>query len=302
MLTYSDYIVSRFGHKMQKIAIDAGFTCPNRDGTLGTGGCAFCNNRSFSPTYCAPDKSVTQQIDEGIAFFANKSNGDGYIAYFQTYSSTYGNTADVLRLYHEALAHPHISGLIIGTRPDCIADDLLRELADIAKRTYVCIEIGAESIYNETLAAVNRCHTWELTQDAIRRVAAAGIDVGIHLIMGLPGESREMMLAEADAVSALPVTIIKLHQLQIVRGSAYERKYAEEPEYFRLFTADEYADFCTRFVRRLRPDIVVDRFTNQSPYKYVIAPRWGLKNYEFTRLVESKLDKYNQSPNETKEN
>ncbi|MBR5435098.1 MAG: TIGR01212 family radical SAM protein, partial [Bacteroidales bacterium] len=239
---------------------------------------------------------------EGIEFFANKHNTYGYIAYFQAYSSTYGDTANTMRLYREALSHPSISGLIIGTRPDCIADDLLRELVDIAKHTYVCIEIGAESIYNETLAAVNRCHTWEQTQDAVRRVAAVGIDVGIHLIMGLPGETREMMLAEADAVSELPVTIVKLHQLQIVRGSSYERIYAENPSYFDLFKVDEYADFCVRFVRRLRPDIVVDRFTNQSPHKMVIAPCWGLKNNEFTRLVESKLDKYNQSPNETQEN
>jgi len=289
LLTYSDYIAKRFGHKMQKISIDAGFTCPNRDGTLSVGGCAFCNNKTFSPTYCSPQKSVTQQINEGINFFSIKHNDLGYLAYFQSYSSTYGNTADILRLYNEALAHPRISGLIIGTRPDCIANDLLAELSTLAQHTYICIEIGAESIYNETLTAVNRCHTWEQTQDAVNRVAAAGIDVGLHLIMGLPGETREMMMHEADVVSTLPVTIVKLHQLQIVKGSAFERMYAENPTHFSLFSVDEYVDFCVNFVQRLRPDIVVDRFTNQSPPDLVIAPRWNLKNYEFTHRVERKM-------------
>ena len=291
MISYSDYITQRLGCKVQKIAIDAGFSCPNRDGKLSTGGCAFCNNRTFSPPYCSPQKSVTQQINEGIDFFAHRGGAaDSYLAYFQAYSSSYGKTEDLLRIYGEALSHPRVCGMIVGTRPDCIADDLLDALQNIAREKYICFDIGAESTYDATLSAINRGHTWSQTIDAVKRVAAAKIDIGLHLIMGLPGETRQMMLDEAKEVSKLPINILKLHQLQIVRGSAFENLYARQPEKFRLFEAEEYAEFCAQFVQRLRPDIAIDRFTNQSPPQWVIAPRWNIKNQEFTRLVEAKLN------------
>ena len=284
---YSAYIRRRFGGRVQKISVNAGFTCPNRDGTKGTGGCAFCNNSTFNPDYCDPRRSVGRQRDDGIAFFSPKYQTQNYLAYFQAYSNTYGDTAAVLAKYREALAHPKVCGLVIGTRPDCLADDLLDALADMAREVYVAVELGAESCSDATLSAINRGHTWAETCAAVNRLAERRIAVGLHMIMGLPGESREFMLSEADTLSALPVDFLKLHQLQIVRGSLFAGRYASSPESFDLWRPDDYAAFCVDFAERLNPRIIIERFVSQAPRGMVLAPQWDIKNFEFTHLVDS---------------
>lgn len=286
---YSTYINRTFGCRVQKVSINAGFTCPNRDGKVGVGGCAFCNNSTFNPDYCQPSKTVTQQIEEGIAFFGKKYKTLKYLAYFQAYSNTYGATEHILSLYREALAHPLICGLVIGTRPDCLADDLLASLSQMAQTHYVAVELGAETTNDRTLQLINRGHTWQCTVEAVRRLAAASIPVGLHLIMGLPTETREEQLLRADELSALPITFVKLHQLQIVKGSAFATIYEQNPSFFDLWAADEYVGFCAEFAMRLSPHIVIERFVSQAPPSLVLAPQWGVKNYEFTHRVEKKL-------------
>lgn len=290
--TYRQYSNEVFGGRAQKLSINAGFTCPNRDGSKGVGGCHFCNNSTFNPDYCDPTQSVTTQIERGIEFFS-KYKSDKFLAYFQAYSNTYGHTQHVLRLYNEALSHPAISGIVIGTRPDCIADDLLDALAQINQTKYVAIELGVESCYNSTLSAINRGHTWEDSIEAIYRIAAHNIPVGVHLILGLPGESREEMLHMADIISPLPVSFLKLHQLQVVRGSVFGSQYEANPSKFSFFTADEYIDFCIDFLEKLNPHIVVERFISQAPKEMVLAPFWDIKNYEFVHRLEKRIEQRN---------
>ncbi len=287
---YTTYMRRALGSRVQKVSVNAGFTCPNRDGSKGTGGCAFCNNSTFNPDYCDPRKSVTAQLDEGIAFFARKYKSLDFLAYFQAYTSTYGDTQHALALYREALAHPRIRGLVIGTRPDCLADDLVDALAELNRNHYIAIELGAETTSDDTLRRINRGHTWADTVEAVRRLSSVGIPVGLHFIMGLPGESRAAQLATASAVSSLPVDFVKLHQLQIVRGSAFGNLYQENPDRFSLWTVDDYTDFCIEFAQHLSPRIVIERFVSQAPRALVLAPSWNLKNYEFThRLVNEFL-------------
>ncbi len=285
---FRSYCQRTFGGRAQKLSINAGFTCPNRDGSKGRGGCAFCNNSTFNPDYCDAKKSIAQQIDEGIEFF-KKYESETFLAYFQAYSNTYGDTGHILALYREALQHPMISGIVIGTRPDCIANDLLQELQAIATEKYVAIELGVESCNNDTLLRINRGHTWEDSIDAIHRISNVGIPVGVHLIMGLPGETRDFMLSEAETISQLPVNMLKLHQLQIVKGSLFATEYAQDPDNFNLWTADDYIDFCIDFIERLNPEIVVERFVSQAPRDLVVAPFWNIKNFEFVHKLERRM-------------
>lgn len=282
---FSDFLAGHFGGKMQKLAVNAGFSCPNRDGTKGRGGCVYCNNSSFNPSYCDPAESVTAQIERGRRFFGRKYPDMRYLAYFQAYTNTHCDDIDrLMRLYAEACVADGVDGVIIGTRPDCMPDALLDRLAELP---WVMVEYGAESYHDSTLRRVNRCHTWADTVDAVRRTAARGIPVGLHLIMGLPGETEEMMLQTIDAVNTLPVDVVKMHQLQILRGTALAADHADVTEY----DAATYARMCARFVRRLRPDIAIERFVSQAPADLLVSPRWGLKNYQFTALVEKELSR-----------
>lgn len=285
---FADFLAEQFpGTKMQKLAVNAGFTCPNRDGTKGRGGCTYCNNLSFNPGYCSPRLSVSEQIEAGRRFFARKYPDMRYLAYFQAYTNTHSD--DIYRLmslYEEALAADGVDGVIIGTRPDCMPDALL---ARLRKLPWVMVEYGAESSHNATLERINRCHTWEDTVDAVERTHAAGIPVGLHLIMGLPGETEEMMLRTVDAVGSLPVSTVKFHQLQLVRGTRMASDIEKGLYDIRRFTADEYAGLCVKIVRRLRPGIAIERFVSQTPADMLLYPRWGLKNYQFTNLLMRRL-------------
>lgn len=278
-----------FPYKVQKISLNAGFTCPNRDGTVGYGGCTYCNNQTFNPAYCHTEKSVTEQLEEGKRFFAHKYPDMKYLAYFQAYTNTYGELQELKRKYEEALRVPDVVGLVIGTRPDCMPDELLDYLEELNRTTFLIVEYGVESTNNQTLKRINRGHTFEVAEEAILRTAKRGIKVGAHIILGLPGESNEMLVKQAELLSGLPLTTLKLHQLQLIKGTKMAAEYEKNPEEFHLYSADEYIDLVIDYVEHLRPDIVLERFVSQSPKELLIAPDWGLKNHEFTNKVKKKM-------------
>ena len=274
---------------MQKISINAGFSCPNRDGTKGWGGCTYCNNQTFSPDYCQREKSVSQQLAEGIQFFRRKYPEMRYLAYFQSYTNTYGDIEELVTKYEEALRMEGVVGLIVGTRPDCMPDALLDYFAELVRRQFVMVEYGVESTLDRTLQRINRGHTYAEAEEAIRRTAARGIYTGAHLILGLPGETREEILRHATRISRLPLTTLKLHQLQLIRHTHMAREQELAPGDFHLYDVDEYVDLVVDFVERLNPDFVVERFVSQSPKELLIAPDWGLKNYEFVAKVDRRF-------------
>ncbi|WP_308228423.1 TIGR01212 family radical SAM protein [uncultured Prevotella sp.] len=279
---YNDYgawMRRQFPFRVQKISIDAGFSCPNRDGHISHGGCTFCDNRTFNPSYCQPSKSITEQITEGKEFFRHKYPDMKYLAYFQAFSNTYATLDTLQRRYEEALSAEDVVGIVIGTRPDCVSDEILNYLESLNLQTFMIVEYGIESVSDDTLRRVNRGHNFECSRRAIIETHNRGILTGAHIILGLPGESAEDNVRQADIISALPIDILKLHQLQIIRGTQLAAEYERQP--FNLYTADEYIDLCRRYIERLRPDMVLERFVSQSPKELLVAPKWGLKNYEF---------------------
>lgn len=288
---YSDYLAERFDRKMQKLTVNAGFTCPNRDGTKGWGGCTYCNNQAFNPTFAERGDSITEQLTKAKAFFARKYPDMHYLAYFQAYTNTHSSSISrLMDMYHEALAVENVDGLIIGTRPDCVSDELLEKLAELNTIPgRVVIEYGAESSFDETLERINRCHTWAETVDATQKTVAKGIDVGLHFILGLPGETEEMMLETVRRLSALPVSTVKFHQLQVIRGTRLAKDVQQGLYDVKTFTVDEYIALCCKIVRSINPQIAIERFTSQSPDELLISPRWGLKNYEFVHRLNKKL-------------
>ena len=278
------------GIKVQKLSIDAGFTCPNRDGSIGRGGCVYCNNASFTPSYCTPSDSVTLQIDKGKRFFSRKYPEMKYLAYFQSYTNTFGKSADqLLHMYRDAAESADVVGVIIGTRPDCLPADLLDGLALLNRTTPVIVEIGAETSYDHTLTAINRNHTWKQVEDAVTALHDRHIRCGVHLIAGLPGETEEHVLTTIDRACSLPIESIKMHQLQIVKGTPLHSMWESGECEVKPFTLEEYLDLCVRIVRRVPRHICIERFLASSPPDMVAAPKWGLKNYQFTNLLMNRL-------------
>ena len=289
--SYSAYFRARFGERVQKVAINAGFTCPNRDGRVGVGGCTFCNNEAFTPSYCKAVKSITQQIDEGIEFHQRRyRNASRYLAYFQSFSNTYAPLEVLRERYSEALSHEGVVGLVIGTRPDCVSEESLDYLAELAKEHYITVEYGIESCYDDTLLRINRGHDFACAERAVKMSAERGLAVGAHFVLGLPGESDKMILEQVERINSLPLTTIKFHQLQVFRGTAMEREYDEYPERFRFWELDEYLDLMVEILRRLRPDIVVERFASEAPPRYHHGRNWGLiRNETLWSMFEQKL-------------
>jgi radical SAM protein (TIGR01212 family) len=293
---YKDYTTAlreQLNLKVQKISINAGFTCPNRDGSKGTGGCTYCNNQTFNPDYCIHTKSVKQQLKEGVDFFSHKYPAQHYLAYFQAYTNTYAPIGELSSLYEEALDFPGVVGLVVGTRPDCINDELLAYFKELSKKYYVMIEYGVESTCDKTLLFINRGHSFDDASRAISATAKAGINTAAHLILGLPGETRDQMLQHADHLSQLPLTSLKLHQLQLIKGTVMAHQHEKHPEWFNLLTINEYIDLCIDFLERLRPDIAIERFTSQSPPALLIAPDWKVKNYEFVMRLQRRMREKN---------
>lgn len=285
---YSNFLKDKFGERIQKISLNAGFTCPNRDGTKGIGGCAFCNNDAFITSYCNSDNSLSQQITEGKKFIERRyKRVSQYFAYFQAYSNTYSSLDNLKRLFDEILVFPEIIGFVIGTRPDCIDNEKLRFFAELSKTHYVVLEYGIESVYNKTLAYINRGHTFEESRAAIELTASYNIHSGAHIILGLPYETREEIMNQAAIISSLPLHSLKIHQLQIVKGTRFAYEYAKFPERFSLFTPEQYIPFVAEFVSKLSPDIIIERFASESPRRVRIAPIWeGVKYESFVALLE----------------
>lgn len=284
---YSHWIREHFPFRVQKISVDAAFSCPNRDGRLSLGGCTFCDNKTFNPSYCDRGKSITQQLEEGKAFFAKKYPEMKYLAYFQAYSNTYAPLEELKRKYEEALAVDDVVGLVIGTRPDCVSDEALDYLQQLNQRTFLIVEYGIESANDNTLRRINRGHTFDCSRQAIIKAHQRGIITCGHIILGLPGEDEEEMLHQASTISQLPLDILKLHQLQIIKGTPLAKEYEAHP--FHVFSAEEYVNLVIRYVSQLRNDLVLERFVSQSPPNMVIAPKWGLKNHEFTDLLNKRI-------------
>jgi radical SAM protein (TIGR01212 family) len=308
--SFVGYFKRKYGERLQKIVLDAGFTCPNRDGMVGRGGCTYCDNAAFHPSYSTAGKSLRAQLDEGMEFHKVRyRTTEHYLAYFQSYSNTYAPLDRLRELYCEALSHPDVVGIVIGTRPDCVDEEKLDFLADLAQgkvlegwtRTLngndlrtapiVIVEYGVESCYDKTLKRINRGHDFETARRAIEMTAARGIDTGAHFILGLPGESRLMMLDACGLINALPIRSVKFHQLQIVKGTKMEQEYAQSPEDFERFSLDEYLDFFTDMLERLRPDLFIERFVGEVPPRFVNETPWGLiRNVELLRMLEKKLE------------
>lgn len=283
-----------YGERLQKLVLDAGFSCPNRDGTVGFGGCTYCDNAAFHPGYSTPGKTLAQQIDEGIEFHRIRyRNTTHYLAYFQAYSNTYAPIARLRQLYSEALAHPSVVGLVIGTRPDCIDDEKLDYLAELQEQGHVIqLELGIESCYDSVLEHINRGHDFDCARNAVEAAASRGLRTCAHFILGLPGETRGMMLDSCDAISSLPLHSVKFHQLQIVKGTAMEREYAEHPERFEQFSLDEYLDFMTDMLERLRPDLYIERVAGEVPPRFVGESRWGMvRNFQILHMLDERMEK-----------
>ncbi len=286
---YANYFKQKFGKRIQKLSIDAGFTCPNRDGTIARGGCTYCNNKAFSPSYCSTGISVQQQIEEGITFHKERYGADQFLAYFQSYTNTYTSLDKLKEVYEPALQHKDIVGIVIGTRPDCIDDEKLAYFQTLSQQKYLTIEYGIESTYDETLQRINRGHTFEQTKEAIEKTASYGLNVGGHLIVGLPGETREMMMDQVSVLNALPLTTIKFHQLQIIKDTVMARQYKENPDAFRLFEMKEYIDFIIDIVERLNPDFIIERFSAEAPPRFNLSKSWGVRSADLISMIEQRM-------------
>ena len=298
--SYSSYMTREFGSRVQKISIDAGFSCPNRDGTISTGGCTFCRNDAFNPSYCRPEKSVRQQIEEGIEFHKRRyRRATSYLAYFQAFTNTHKPINELEKLYREALSVEGIIGLVIGTRPDCLNDSVLQLLKRLSFRpkeeaSSIILELGLESPYDTTLSRINRGHTFACAKSAIELVHSFGFPCGAHLIFGLPGESRDMMLHTAEIISELPLTSVKFHQLQIFKDTQMADEYLANPSDFHLFSLDDYIEFIIDFIERLNPNIVIERFAGEVPPRYLVSKPWlNLRYDQVLSLIEKRLEERN---------
>ena len=288
---YGTWIRHRFPFRVQKISVDAGFTCPNRDGRISTGGCIYCDNRTFNPAYCQRQDSITQQLEAGRLFFARKYPEMKYLAYFQAYTNTYASIDHLRQLYEEALRVEDVVGIVIGTRPDCVSDELLDYLEDLNRHTFLIVEYGVESAYDETLQRINRGHSFAQSRLAIEKTHQRGILTGAHIILGLPGEDAQENLRQAPVISSLPIDILKIHQMQIIRGTRLAAEFERSP--FHIYDIDEYIRLIANYIQRLRKDLVLERFVSQSPKELLIAPHWGVKNHEFTDLLNNYLKQHN---------
>lgn len=291
--SYAGYFRRTFGSRVQKVTVNTGFSCPNRDGKVGTGGCTFCNNGAFTPSYCQPSKSVTQQIEEGIEFHRNRyRTASRYLAYFQSFSNTYAPLDRLRQLYDEALAHPQVAGIVVGTRPDCVDEQKLDYFADLVRERgkYVAIEYGIESVNDHTLQQINRGHDFATARRAVEMTAERGLNVGAHFILGLPGQSDEELVAQTEIINSLPLTTIKFHQLQVFADTAMAEQYDQDPSQFRFWEVGEYVDLFIEILRRLRPDIVVERFASEAPPRYHYGRNWGLiRNETLLAMLEQRL-------------
>ncbi len=288
--SYSKYIKSVFSERVQKISVDAGFTCPNRDGSKAKGGCTYCDNKTFSPFYCSPNKTITQQLNEGIAFFEPKYKTQQYLAYFQSYTNTYASIEHLKKLYTDALSHNKVVGMVVSTRPDCINADIINLLNSFTDKFHIVLEIGIESTKNSTLQKINRAHTFEDTKNAFKLTKNTKLHIGGHLILGLPLESIDDMLNHAKEISKLNIHTLKIHQLQIIKGTAMALDFKNNANNYNLFDVDGYISLIIKFLEVLNPNIIIERFASESPKNMIIAPNWNsVKNFEITNKLKNTM-------------
>ncbi len=287
--TYSHYLNMRYGERVQKVTVDAGFTCPNRDGTVAGGGCTYCNNESFNPGYNSAAKSISQQISEGTEFLKRRYKAKKYVVYFQPYSNTYASLANLKKMYEEALAHPDVIGLTIGTRPDCVDEEKISYLSELAKEYDITIEYGLESISDDSLKKINRGHNYQSFLEALEITTGRGIKICTHIIIGFPWEDEEFWYTEADVLSELDIDFLKIHQLHIVRDTAMARQYAQQP--FKLLGYEEYLSILAGFLEHLNPEIIIQRLFGEAPLHILLAPKWGKRNSEAIQALERVLNR-----------
>ena len=289
---YNSFVKLHFGERVQKISLDVGFSCPNRDGSKGYGGCTYCNNDTFNPDYCEPLKSITAQLEQGIEFFAKRGKNKKYLAYFQAYTNTYSDIESLKAMYQEALSVPKVVGLVIGTRPDCISDEIIDYLEGLAKKYFISLDFGVESTNEATLVNVNRCHSFSDAVNTYKKCMNKGFHLGAHIILGLPCETKDERMHHAMELSKLPIDTLKIHHLQIVKNSIMEVQYKRNPEKFKLFALEEYVDFITDFIGHLRPDIIIERFISEASKDLLIAPKWGgVRKQEILDRIDKMLIK-----------
>jgi radical SAM protein (TIGR01212 family) len=287
--SYKRFLQQQFGTRVQKLTLDAGFTCPNRDGTVGTGGCTYCLNDAFNPSYCTPNKSVEQQLAEGMEFHLNRYRRAGaYLAYFQAFSNTHAPLSQLKEIYRPALENPLVKGIVVGTRPDCIDAEKLDYFAELQQRMFVSIEYGVESCNDTTLRRINRGHDFATAERAIRMTAERGIHCAAHFIYGLPGETPDEWLKEVNSINQLPINGIKFHQLQIIKGTKMQQEFIEYPADFHIFTTENYIDFIVKITERLNPAFTIERFAGEVPPRYLFVNHWGLTRYD---VILQKIEK-----------
>lgn len=286
---YSVFLKDIYGCRVQKLNVNAGFTCPNRDGTLAHGGCIYCNNASFTPAFGNASVSITRQIEDGKKFYAKKYSDMHYLAYFQSFTGTYAPIPALKTLYSEALAVPDVVGLVVSTRPDCLNDDVLNLLSDINLTHPVIVEIGIESSHDRTLQLINRCHTWQCAHDAIEQVVERGITAGAHLILGLPWETRNDMLITAKRIAELPLSTVKFHQLQVIKGTKLAQLWEKGQVDLTQWSASQYATFCKEIIELLPPHMVIERMVSTAPSQLLLHPKWGLKPQQFKEIFQNIL-------------
>ena len=286
---YSVFLKDIYGCRVQKLNVNAGFTCPNRDGTLAHGGCIYCNNASFTPAFGNASVSITRQLEDGKKFYANKYSDMHYLAYFQSFTGTYAPIPALETLYAEALAVPDVVGLVVSTRPDCLNDDVLNLLSDINLTHPVIVEIGIESSHDRTLQLINRCHTWQCAHDAIEQVVERGITAGAHVILGLPFETHNDMLTTAKRIAELPLSTVKFHQLQVIKGTKLAQLWEKGQVDLTQWSASQYAAFCKEIIELLPPHMVIERMVSTAPSQLLLHPKWGLKPQQFKEIFQNIL-------------
>jgi hypothetical protein len=286
---FSRFLRERFGTKVYRVTVDAGFTCPNVDGSVAVGGCVYCDNRSFSPNRRLPRTSVREQVRRGIAQLEQRYRTDRFLAYFQAATNTYAPVEKLRRLYDEALDHPQVVGLAIGTRPDCVPDPVLDLIQGYARDRYVCLELGLQSVHDRSLDWMNRGHSFDAFVDAVRRCQGRGLDLCAHVILGLPDETPVDMLATADGLAALPVDGVKIHNLHVVKDTPLERMYRVGA--VRMLEVGEYVQVVCDFLERLPPTMVIHRLSGDAPPDYLVAPLWCLDKPNLLRGIHAELER-----------
>ena len=287
--SYNEYLKKTFSEKVYKIPLDIGFTCPNRDGNLGYGGCVYCENKSFSPNSHGPARTVSEQIAEGIQIYKTRRKAQKFIAYFQAYTNTYGEVEHLRNLYAEALSFPDVVGLSIGTRPDCVPEDVLNLLEEYHRRTHLWVEYGLETIHDGILDWMGRGHGFAQFQDAMIRTQRRNLRVCVHVILGFPGETHQMMMETAETLATTGINALKVHHLYIAKKTLLEKLYHEGR--IPVMDLETYIPLVCDFLERIPEDVTIQRVMGEIEGEYMVAPNWGFRKQDILKAIEAEFEK-----------